>query len=1091
MAMSNYLLRVCGVVAILGVLSVQTYALEAIWIGGPAGSWSEPANWSTGVVPNVATTHVTIDDNALQDTVAILNQNTTVGNLTIDNGDELNFDPSRTLTATNVTLAGDINFAPSSQLRVRDLAWVQPSGVMSLVDTSQITGAASPYYLLWNEGRIEGAGQISSTGIGAALNNEGTIVANVPGKQLNIGLYGTLRRGLHNNLVELIAENGGRLNITGLGDSSVAFFTPLENANGTIEARGDSTIFLSKIRLVGGTLSTSTVGGINEGLITFNSVMFENITLEGNLALNSVTFADRVTNNTDRVVNSFFVEGYATITGNGSMDLNGGSVNVPGQGFGGYLVGTPGFVNDVNHTIKGPGGINLFSGGGTGEFLSVDNRGLIETDRGVFQFYLRPANSSTITLNSQSSFNSGTIRAKTGGRLEILANSTSASYAEVLTNFSSTMQGVIEAAPDSTVALGNIRLRGGILRAATPEEGSTAQPGKVISSGTTVPLLENIHLEGAIGDANSKWGLFGEIENTQSLAGQFTVFGPTTLKGGGEIKLFTGVIFGGGIAGSNSNNSFFDPLINEDNLIHGVGSIGSDLAFVNRAIVQADVPNGMLGIAPSSQNSQSQYPNAHWNSGLLQAINGGELDIRANIVNHEGGDMGTIHAGDGSEVRVAGVDGGLLTTEGTGKIIATGASLGSRVLSNVHNQGSLHLLSLVGFAGRIVNDGTVVNDSTATIYFNSPFAELTGNGTWGLSNSNLSLNYNISESLLINDSQHTMQGGGTMQLFRGAFINRGTLIANGNNPLVLDIDTNAYVQQEGNVIVPVNRKFYIDTVDSQFTNNGTINVTGEMRFFTSGGPFEFVNASGGVISVSGDILASFNASVRNELGALFKGDGTVNLRLISSTLPATFVNEGILRPESSASHIGSLLFDSDFEQKSSGVFEVDLNGTDAGEYDKLLLDDSVAKLGGTLDVSLLGNFEPAVGDLYTILDTQGGMVTGVFGSVGLPALAGRWWSLDYQTDKVVLGVFAITADFNLDGYVDGADLALWQGASQGGTAAGDADGDGDSDGRDFFAWQRQFGAGINPAATSVAVPEPSSLALFILSMAVASLRRVE
>jgi hypothetical protein len=309
MAMSNYLLRVCGVVAILGVLSVQTYALEAIWIGGPAGSWSEPANWSTGVVPNVATTHVTIDDNALQDTVAILNQNTTVGNLTIDNGDELNFDPSRTLTATNVTLAGDINFAPSSQLRVRDLAWVQPSGVMSLVDTSQITGAASPYYLLWNEGRIEGAGQISSTGIGAALNNEGTIVANVPGKQLNIGLYGTLRRGLHNNLVELIAENGGRLNITGLGDSSVAFFTPLENANGTIEARGDSTIFLSKIRLVGGTLSTSTVGGINEGLITFNSVMFENITLEGNLALNSVTFADRVTNNTDRVVNSFFVEG--------------------------------------------------------------------------------------------------------------------------------------------------------------------------------------------------------------------------------------------------------------------------------------------------------------------------------------------------------------------------------------------------------------------------------------------------------------------------------------------------------------------------------------------------------------------------------------------------------------------------------------------------------------------------------------------------------------------------------------------------------------------------------------------------------------
>jgi hypothetical protein len=1085
--------KICrSVLAILAMLvSVNAFGLEAVWIGGPAGTWSEPTNWSTGAMPNVAATHVTLDDNALQDTVAILDQNATVGNLVIDSGDALNFGASRTLTATNVALAGDINFAMSSQLRVRDLAWVQPGGVMSLVDTSQITGAASPYYLLWNEGRIEGAGQISGTvtSAGAALNNEGAVVANVPGKQLHLGLYGTLRRGVHNNLGELIAENGGRLNITGLGDSSVAFFTPLENANGTIEARGDSTVSLSKIRLVGGTLSTTTVGGIDEGLITFNSVMFENVTLQGNLALNSVTFADRVTNNTDVRVQGFYVEGYATITGHGSMDLNGGSINVPGQSFGGYLVGTPGFVNDVNHTIKGPGGINLFSGGGTGEYLSVDNRGLIETDRGVFQFFLRPANSSTITYNSQSSFNSGTIRAKTGGRVEILANGTPA-YTEVLTNFSSTTQGVVEAAPDSTVALGNIRLRGGILRAATPEEGSAAQPGKVISSGTTVPLLENIHLEGAIGDANSKWGLFGEIENTQSLAGQFTVFGSTTLKGGGEIKLFTGVIFGGGIVGSNSNNYFFDPLINEDNLIHGVGSIGSDLAFVNRAVVQADVPNGMLGIAPSLQNPQSQYPNAHWNSGLLQAINGGELDIRANIVNHEGGDMGTIHAGHGSEVRVAGVDGGLLTTEGTGKITVVGSSFGANVLSNVHNQGSLHLVSSVGFAGRIVNDGTIVNDSTATLYFSSPFAELTGNGTWGAANTNLNLNYNLNESLLVNDAPHTIQGGGTMLVFRSTFINRGTLIANGNNPTVLDIDSNGYVQQEGIVMVPINRKFHIDTVDSSFTNTGTLNIAGEMRFFTSGGPFEFVNASGGVINVSGDILATVNASVRNEPGALFKGDGAVNLRLISSALPATFVNEGILRPESSASHIGSLLFDSDFEQSSSGVFEIDLAGTGVGEYDKLLLDDSLATLGGTLDVTLLGTFDPAVGDLFTILDTQGGTVMGVFDTVGLPALAERWWSLDYQADKVILGVYAITADFDGNGFVDGDDLDDWQLALQNGTAAGDADGDGDSDGRDFLAWQRQFGAGINPLAMSVAVPEPAGAVLILFSIATGLVRRV-
>ncbi len=99
----------------------------------------------------------------------------------------------------------------------------------------------------------------------------------------------------------------------------------------------------------------------------------------------------------------------------------------------------------------------------------------------------------------------------------------------------------------------------------------------------------------------------------------------------------------------------------------------------------------------------------------------------------------------------------------------------------------------------------------------------------------------------------------------------------------------------------------------------------------------------------------------------------------------------------------------------------------------------------------------------------------------------------------------LTADFDNDGDIDGRDFLVWQqGGSPNplspddladwqtnyGTAghfAGDFDIDGDVDGRDFLAWQRNpsigdltnwqtnYGMVLPLAATSTAVPEPSTL----------------
>ena len=89
------------------------------------------------------------------------------------------------------------------------------------------------------------------------------------------------------------------------------------------------------------------------------------------------------------------------------------------------------------------------------------------------------------------------------------------------------------------------------------------------------------------------------------------------------------------------------------------------------------------------------------------------------------------------------------------------------------------------------------------------------------------------------------------------------------------------------------------------------------------------------------------------------------------------------------------------------------------------------------------------------------------------------------TERGVMVVNApiYSADFDLDGDVDGDDLTQWEG-DFGVNDLSDADGDGDSDGADFLAWQQQLGSVPTVAAAS-AVPEPR--AILLLTMATAGL----
>jgi hypothetical protein len=75
------------------------------------------------------------------------------------------------------------------------------------------------------------------------------------------------------------------------------------------------------------------------------------------------------------------------------------------------------------------------------------------------------------------------------------------------------------------------------------------------------------------------------------------------------------------------------------------------------------------------------------------------------------------------------------------------------------------------------------------------------------------------------------------------------------------------------------------------------------------------------------------------------------------------------------------------------------------------------------------------------------------------------------------------ADFNDDGYVSSADLAVWQSA-YGMNANGDSNGDGVTDGRDFLNWQRNYGGEppAQPLVSAIQVPEPAAVVLIAVML---------
>ena len=150
---------------------------------------------------------------------------------------------------------------------------------------------------------------------------------------------------------------------------------------------------------------------------------------------------------------------------------------------------------------------------------------------------------------------------------------------------------------------------------------------------------------------------------------------------------------------------------------------------------------------------------------------------------------------------------------------------------------------------------------------------------------------------------------------------------------------------------------------------------------------------GMIVLQGGEIIASaYNISS----GETFSGTGTIE---------SNVTNAGTVSPGASP---GIITVDGDYTQTADGILEIQLGGTNAAtpDFDQLIVT-GFATLSGTLNVSLINDFEPQVGDSFFIIDHsgEGSSGTGTFDTVSLPTLdGGLKLESDFSDEGVTLTV---------------------------------------------------------------------------------------
>ena len=464
------------------------------------------------------------------------------------------------------------------------------------------------------------------------------------------------------------------------------------------------------------------------------------------------------------------------------------------------------------------------------------------------------------------------------------------------------------------------------------------------------------------------------------------------------------------------------------------------------------------------------------NDGVLQT--GGALTL--NTANTSGNVWNL--GGDSRNGRVS-VTGGNLTVNGAVPIFnGTITVAGTRVANfsdgwTLGLAGELNLAASSGTATFVSASSELFGDVNVDgeAFFASPIM------LWGSSTINLP---EFGDNLLLggaNDELHLAGGTITGQ---GKLTAVGPIFADSGNSTIAvrEFDWDGF--SSASTTVANGASLTLDVSTFSGPHNGVITVEsgGTLDTSASVGPqiAGTLNLAGGTV-VAEDLSLQATATLDFSAGqltanALFVRDGpTINWTggtMSVKTIVGDIVNDaGVVAP--GESHRSGVF--GNYTQTGAGTLEIGIGGlVSVTEHDRFTASQT-ATLGGMLDVSLIDDFFPSLGDTFTIVIAAGGVID-EFDVVNLPSLAGLDWLVNYNANNVILEVIGgLLGDFDADDDVDGADFLDWQRGF--GTAF---------DTNDLADWEANFGQDANAAAYSATVPEPTAELLAALALLIAN-----
>ncbi len=794
--------------------------------------------------------------------------------------------------------------------------------------------------------------------------------------------------------------SGGTANFNGTVTSVGSSVTV---SNGTANFSSASSISTVTATLAGGTLtgssSVTVTGTLNWSGGTMSGTGATVIPSGGAFNISGASdhlFDARTINNSGAVT--------FTATSAGDLDVANGAVfnNLSG---GVFDIQSDSVVLDFNAGTEGAfnnvGTLRKSAGTGTSTIdIAFNNTGTVDVQTGTLSL--------TKGGTSDSGFSGAAGTLQFGGGTHVLNSGATISIPNVVfSSGTATLNDDYNATTSTTVSGGTANFNGTVtsIGSSVTVSFGTANFSSSSSISTTTATLSGGTINGS--SLLTVTGTFGWS------GGDMSGTGTTTIPSGGVLII------------SGASDHLFDTrTINNSGTTTFIATSAGDLDFANGAVFN-NLSGGVFDIQSDSVvlDLGSGTEGAFNNVGTLRKSAGtgtSTIDIAFNNTGTVDVQTGTLSLTKGgtSDSGFSGAAGTLQFGGGT-HVLNSGATIsipnvvfssGTATLNDDYNATTSTTVSggTANFNGTVTSIGSSVTVSFGTANFSSSSSISTTTAT--LSGGTINGSSSVTVTGTLNWSGGDMSGTGTTTIPSG-----GVLIISGASDHLFDTRT---INNSGTTTFTATSAGDLDFANGAVFNNlsggvfdiqsdsvvldlgsgteGAFNNIGTLQksIGTGVSTIDIAFTNTGTVDIQTGTLKLTRGTFDNASGATIQGSGTLDVSTI------TFTNSGTIAPGASS---GTLNITGNVTLNSSSVIEIELAAT--ATFDVLAIS-GTAVLDGTLNVTYLGGYLPAVSDDFAVI-TNVGAQSGTFSTVSVPF--GSTFTTAYNSNDVTLTTTAAFA----------------------------------------------------------------------------------